>query len=79
MTSIKIWLQRRNNMWISLIILLLLGLNGIATFYGRIYFPDNFRPEEVSFLENYIVLTMVTSLIVIMLIFMYLLLFDNEI
>jgi uncharacterized membrane-anchored protein len=78
MTSIKIWLQRRNNMWTSLIILLLLGLNGIATFYGRIYFPYNFRPEEVSFLENYIVLTMVTSIIVLMLIAMYLL-FDNEI
>ncbi len=28
----------------------------IVTYFGRIYFPDNFHPETVSFFENYWVL-----------------------
>jgi cell division protein FtsX len=30
----------------------------IVTYFGRIYFPDNFHPETVSFFENYWVLTL---------------------
>ena len=30
----------------------------IVTYFGRIYFPDNFHPETVSFFENYLVLTL---------------------
>jgi hypothetical protein len=31
----------------------------ILTYYGRIYYPYNFQPEEVSFSENYTVLSLV--------------------
>jgi len=30
----------------------------IVTYFGRIYFPNNFHPETVSFFENYCVLTL---------------------
>lgn len=30
----------------------------IIVYFGRIYFPENFHPETVSFFENYWVLTL---------------------
>ena len=30
----------------------------IIVYFGRIYFPENFQPETVSFFENYWVLTL---------------------
>lgn len=44
--------------YIALIILSTLILNLIIVYYGRIYFPDNFHPSEVTFFENYWVLTL---------------------
>lgn len=54
MEGLKTFLQNRRNLWITTIVISFMGLNGIATFYGRKYFPENFHPQEVSFLENYI-------------------------
>ena len=35
----------------------ILMICAIVTYFGRIYFPENFHPETVSFFENYWVLT----------------------
>jgi len=39
-------------------------ITAIITYFGRIYFPDNFHPETVSFFENYWVLTLGLCLVV---------------
>ena len=40
---------------ISAVVLLLL-FNAILTWYGRIYYPENFKPDEVTFYENFLVI-----------------------
>lgn len=44
--------------YIAFIIVSILILNLIIVYYGRIYFQDNFHPNEVTFFENYLVLTL---------------------
>lgn len=65
--------------YIALISLSILILNLIIVYYGRIYFKDNFHPNEVTFFENYWVLTLgiilVISEIVFFLGILYLLFF----
>lgn len=36
----------------------ILILCAIIVYFGRIYFPENFQPQTVSFFENYWVLTL---------------------
>ena len=50
--------------YIALISLSILILNLIIVYYGRIYFPNNFHPNEVTFFENYWVLTLVIILVI---------------
>jgi len=48
--------------------IIVLIINAIIVWYGRIHFPINFHPKTVSFFENYMVLCMgelVVSLILI--------------
>jgi len=49
---------------IGLISFVLLILFGIIVYFGRIYFPENFHPELVSFFDNYWVLVLGTLFIV---------------
>lgn len=49
---------------IGLISFVLLILFGIIVYFGRIYFPENFHPESVSFFDNYWVLVLGTLFIV---------------
>jgi len=41
----------------ALSVILLLIINVIIVYFGRIYYPINFQPTTVSFFENYWVLT----------------------
>lgn len=43
----------------SLIAISILLVNIIIVYFGRMYFPINFSPNQVSFYENYSVLTLV--------------------
>lgn len=49
-------------------------VSAITMYYGRIYFPKNFRTTESLFIENFIVLYLI-----ILVIFLLIMLFLNEI
>ena len=42
----------------ALIATIVLIICAIITYFGRIYYPNNFYPETVSFFENYWVLVL---------------------
>jgi hypothetical protein len=42
----------------ALVAVVTLIVCAIIVYFGRIYFPENFNPETVSFFENYWVLTL---------------------
>jgi len=44
--------------FIAPIVAIILLILAVATYYGRIYYPQNFHPETISFFENYIVMLM---------------------
>ncbi len=48
-------MKQRYTILIAVIILI---INAIIVYFGRIYFPKNFSPETVTFFENYWVLTL---------------------
>ena len=37
-------------------VMLILIFNACLTWYGRIYYPENFHPDKITFIENYFVL-----------------------
>ena len=43
---------------ISITVIVYLTIALVAVFFGRIYFPENFMPNDVSFFENYLVLVL---------------------
>lgn len=53
---------------IFLFFILIAIFYAIGTYYGRIYFPENFRPTEVDFIENFIVLYLVVFIACILLV-----------
>lgn len=53
----KIYLIIKKNYPILTAFIILIT-SAIIVYFGRIYFPENFHPETVSFFENYYVLTL---------------------
>ena len=51
-------MKKIKNSYPTIITTLVLIINAIVVYFGRIYFPVNFSPETVTFFENYWVLTL---------------------
>jgi hypothetical protein len=47
--------------WLIIFLVVIFLLNLAVVYFGRIHYPENFQPETVTFLENYLVINMMVA------------------